>query len=315
MLARMGQGDRTRERAVGAILGLAVGDALGAPFEFRRAAQVPSPLPAFELGWMGRPPGTWTDDTAMARNLWTSLLACGGELDPADVMARHLAWAATDPPDIGNQTRAALAEARRGTGEPARVVFELRGPEVSAGNGSVMYCAPLGVVRANEPERLVDEAPVLSRLTHWDGRCQTACLAVTWAVAALVRGEGAEPAVRAALAVVADREGGAELEYLTAEAGRARPLDGPDMGFTLFAAGIALQVAGEGRGFEEGLRHVVGLGGDTDTNAAVAGALLGAAHGAEAIPASWRAALADAPAIQAEASSLGALVHDAGAAS
>ncbi len=55
----------------------------------------------------------------------------------------------------------------------------------------------------------------------------------------------------------------------------------------MFTAGIALQVAGEGLGFEEGLRHVVGLGGDTDTNAAVAGALLGAAHGVDAIPPAW----------------------------
>ena len=61
------------ERAVGSVLGLALGDALGAPFEFRRAAQVPVPLPAFELEWMGLPPGTTTDDTAMARNLMRSL--------------------------------------------------------------------------------------------------------------------------------------------------------------------------------------------------------------------------------------------------
>ncbi len=88
-----------------------------------------------------------------------------------------------------------------------------------------------------------------------------------------------ERAVVEAVATVAPREGGEELEYLVAEAGRARPLDGPDMGFTLFTAGIGLQVVGEGRDFEDGLRHVVSLGGDTDTNAAVAGALLGAARG------------------------------------
>jgi hypothetical protein len=107
-----------------------------------------------------------------------------------------------------------------------------------------------------------------------------------------------------AVEAVADREGGEELEYLVGEAGRARPLDGPDQGFTLFTAGIALQVAGEGRSFEEGLRHVVGLGGDTDTNAAVAGALLGAAHGVDAIPNAWLDALAERDALQDEASAL-----------
>lgn len=298
----------SRERVVGAILGLAVGDALGAPFEFRRAPEIPSPLPAFEHAWMSLPPGTWTDDTAMARNLWTSLVAHHGELDLDDVLARHLAWLATGPPDVGNQASAALREAQRGTPEPARAVFERRGPEVSAGNGSVMYCAPLGVARARDPGRLLDEAPALSRLTHWDGRCQTACLAVTWTAAALVRGDDPESAVRTALEVAAEREGGEELEYLVGEAGRARPLDGPDMGFTLFTAGIALRVAGEGLGFEDGLRHVVGLGGDTDTNAAVAGALLGALHGAEAIPAAWLGRLAEREALHGEAAALAALI-------
>ena len=289
-----------RERAIGSILGLAVGDALGAPFEFRRRSQIPDPLPAFELPWMGLPPGTWTDDTALARNLWLSLISHDGALDLEDVRARHSAWLAGGPPDVGNQTALALRE-------DARTVFERRGPEVSAGNGSVMYCAPLGVVRARDPDRLVVEAPALSRITHWDERCQTACLAVTLAVAALVRGEPADSAVVAAVEAVIDREGGEELEYLVGEAGRARPLDGPDQGFTLFTASIALQVAGEGRSFEEGLRYVVGLGGDTDTNAAVAGALLGGAHGLDAIPAEWLDALAERDELAAEAADLAGL--------
>ena len=298
----------TSQRAIGSILGLAIGDALGAPFEFRRRSQVPFPLPAFELPWNGMPPGTWTDDTAMAMNLWTSLIDHGGALDLGDVMDRHLAWLGSDPPDIGNQTRAALTLAWEGTADPARVVFERRGPEVSAGNGSVMYCAPLGIVRARQPELLVEEAPALSRLTHWDGRCQTACLAVTSAVAALVRGEAADAAVLNGLAVVADREGGEELEFLVGEAGRARQIDGPDMGFALFTAGIALQVAGEELDFEEGLRYVVGLGGDTDTNAAVAGALLGALHGIDAIPPEWLGTLVAGGTILEDAVALAALI-------
>jgi len=298
----------TSQRAIGSILGLAIGDALGAPFEFRRRSQVAFPLPAFELPWNGMPPGTWTEDTAMAMNLWTSLIDNGGALDLGDVMDRHLAWLGSDPPDIGNQTRAALTLAWEGTPEPARVVFERRGPEVSAGNGSVMYCAPLGVIRARQPELLVEEAPALSRLTHWDGRCQTACLAVTSTVAALVRGEAADAAVLNGLAVVSDREGGEELEFLVGEAGRARQIDGPDMGFALFTAGIALQVADERLDFEEGLRYVVGLGGDTDTNAAVAGALLGALHGIDAIPPDWLGTLVAGGTILEDAVALAALI-------
>ena len=298
-----------RDRAVGGILGLALGDALGAPFEFRRREAIPSPLPAFELPWMGLPPGTWTDDTAMARNLWTSLISTGGALDLDDVLTRHLAWLATGPPDVGNLTRKVLSGWRDAVSDdPARDYVEQRGPEVSAGNGSVMYCAPLGVVRAFAAERLLNEAPALSALTHWDERCRTACLAITLAIAGLVRGELPDAAILAAVAAVADREGGEELEYLAAEAGRARPIDGPDMGFTLFTAGVALVIAGEAPSAEAGLRDVVAFGGDTDTNAAVAGALLGARFGGGGLPGEWLAKLADREAIEAEGEALAALI-------
>jgi ADP-ribosyl-[dinitrogen reductase] hydrolase len=295
--------DDLRERVVGCVLGLALGDALGAPFEFRRREAIPDPLPAFELDRSGLPPGTWTDDTAMARNLWRSL-AEHRRLDPADVVGRHLEWFATDPPDVGHLTRSVLRRIRDGDPDAAARYVAERGPEVSAGNGSVMYCAPLGAFRAARPEMLHDEAPELSAITHWDERCRTACLAVTLATAALVRGTEPGPAVEDAVAAVVDREGGEELEYLVVEAGRARRIDGPDMGFALFTAGVGLQVAAEAQGFEDGLRRVVALGGDTDTNAAVAGAMLGATHGREALPSAWLRVLLDRAAIEEEAAAL-----------
>src|SRR5439155_6192623 len=110
-------------------------------------------------------------------------------------------------------TRLALEEASRGTPEAARVVFERRGPEVSAGNGSVMYCGGLGVARARDPD-LFAEAPALSRLTHWDERCATACLAVTLTLAGLVRGEDPLAVVTAAVGAIAGHEGADELEHL-----------------------------------------------------------------------------------------------------
>ena len=295
--------DDLRERVVGCVLGLALGDALGAPFEFRRREAIPDPLPAFELEWAGLPPGTWTDDTAMARNLWRSL-AEHRRLDPADVVVRHLEWFATDPPDVGTLTRSVLRRLRDGDPDAAARYVAEHGPEVSAGNGSVMYCAPLGAFRSARPEVLHGEAPELSAITHWDERCRTACLAVTLATAALVRGVEPGQAVEDAVAAVLDREGGEELEYLVVEAGRARRIDGPDRGFALFTAGIGLQVAAEAAAFEEGLRRVVALGGDTDTNGAVAGALLGALHGREALPGVWLETLADRRAIEAEAEAL-----------
>ena len=296
-----------RDRAVGSVLGLALGDALGAPFEFRRAHQIPSPVSAFELSWMGLPPGTTTDDTAMARNLVRSLIANGGRLNTSDVLERHIAWLATDPPDVGTLTRQVLSRAAEDPAGAAREYVERRGPEVSAGNGSVMYCAPLGVAYADRPDELVEAAPALSAITHWDERCRTACLAVTLAVAALVRGDEPRAAVVAAVGAVSEREGAEELELLADTAGLTRPIDGPDQGFVFYTAGVALRTAADAPTFEDGLRSVVGLGGDTDTNAAVTGALLGALHGREGLPDAWLGKLVDREGLEADAEALAAL--------
>jgi ADP-ribosyl-[dinitrogen reductase] hydrolase len=237
----------------------------------------------------------------MARNVWTSLIDAGGELDTRDVLRRHLEWFATSPPDVGNLTRRVLTAWRDGHDDPAREYVGRRGPEVSAGNGSVMCCAPLGLAYATHPGELHEAAPALSAITHADERCRTACLAVTLTASALVRGEPPEAVVHDALGAVAGREGGDELEYLVAAAGIDRPIDGPDQGFVLFTAGVAMRLAGEGSAFEPGIRGVVALGGDTDTNAAVTGALLGALHGTQALPPAWLDRLGDRTAIEEEA--------------
>jgi ADP-ribosyl-[dinitrogen reductase] hydrolase len=297
-------------RAKGSILGAAIGDALGAPYEFRRAAEIPAPPAAFTLRWLGLPPGTTTDDTALARNLCRSLVARGG-LDVDDVLRRHLAWLASGPPDVGVQTRRVLARAAAGERDAARAVWQERGPEVSAGNGSVMYCAPLGVAYARRPGRLLELGPALSRITHWDERCATAVVAVTLTVAALVRGERSHAAVESAVDAVVDRDGGEELEFLVGGVGTSRRIDGPDMGFCLFTAAVALQAAlrTEDDDVEAGLLRVVSLGGDTDTNAAVAGALLGAVSGRSGLPEAWIGRLADRGEIETEAAALATLAR------
>jgi ADP-ribosyl-[dinitrogen reductase] hydrolase len=293
------------DRVEGSCLGLALGDALGAPFEFLRARNVPDPVPALERPWMDHPAGSTTDDTAMARNLMRSL-AERGRFDPEDLIRRHLEWFLTDPPDVGTLTARVLRRVAKGeeAAAAARAVWEQRGPEVSAGNGSVMYCAPLGLAYAGRPGELFELAPALSALTHFDGRCRTAVLAVTLAVAALANGEPAEEAASEALKAVEELEGGEELEYLVEAVGRVRPIDGPDQGFCLFTTGVAFQALLRGGDAETELRRVVSLGGDTDTNAAVAGALIGARDGFVGLPRAWLVRLREADEILAEARAL-----------
>jgi ADP-ribosyl-[dinitrogen reductase] hydrolase len=290
------------ERVTGSVLGLALGDALGAPFEFLRGRNVPQPVPALELPWMNLPPGSTTDDTAMARNLMRSLAACGG-FDAEDLLRRHVEWIRSDPPDVGSLTGRVLRRVASGedAAAVAQEVWEQRGPEVSAGNGSVMYCAPLGVAYAHRPDLLHELAPALSSLTHVDGRCRTAVLVVTLTTASLVRGERAEDAVREALGAALHLDGGEELEFLVEAVGGSRPIDGPDQGFCLFTAGVALQALLRGDDVETELRRVVSLGGDTDTNAAVSGALLGARDGERGLPSAWLERLREAEEIRAEA--------------
>ena len=226
------------------------------------------------------------------------------------MLARHLAWLASGPPDVGNLTRRVLARTRDGAPDAARAYVEERGPEVSAGNGSVMYCAPLGVVHARTPEELAELAPALSALTHWDERCRTACLAVT------LRGRrrssrGAAPrtAVVAALDAVADARGrrGARVP---GGGGGARPSRSTarTWGSRCSRRGSRCRSRARAGASRTACGTWCRLGGDTDTNAAVAGALLGAAHGIAAIPPAWLAALAEREALEAEAAALAALV-------
>jgi ADP-ribosyl-[dinitrogen reductase] hydrolase len=293
------------DRVVGGCLGLPIGDALGAPFEFTRAHLIPDPLPTVELDRPGGPTGSTTDETSMARDLMRSLATRGG-FDPDDLVRRHVDWFRSDPPRVASLTRLVLRRAAQGedAATVARDLWAQRGPEVSAGNGSVMYCAPLGVAYANRPDELFELAPALSALTYFDGRCRTAVLAVTLCVAALVRGDPAQTAATSALDAVIDREGGEELEYLVDAVGRSRPIDGPDQGFCLFTAGVAFQALLRGGDVETELRRVVSLGGDTDANAAVAGALLGARDGLEGLPSPWLDRLVDHDEIRREADAL-----------
>jgi ADP-ribosylglycohydrolase len=266
-----------RERLTGALLGLAVGERVGAG----------------------------TAHTAMARNLLRSL-AARRRFDPDEVMARHLEWFATRPPDLDPQTRRVLAMVDAGEPwrEAARRSWEERGPEVSAGNGSVAYCAPLGIAFVGRPDEAAKAARTLSTLTHWDERCRTACQAVVVTVVGLIDGFDAREAVEAAIGGFLGQPGGEELEFLIGAVGSSRRIDGPDRGFCLFAAAVGLQVVLQAATFQGGVERVIELGGDVAANASAAGALLGARDGPGAIPTTWMAALPDAREIEAEADAL-----------
>jgi ADP-ribosyl-[dinitrogen reductase] hydrolase len=294
------------DRKTGALLGLAVGDALGTTYEFDRIDQPPYPAlasgPATDVvggGPFGLAAGQVTDDTHMAVCLARSL-AERGRLDVEDVARRYVAWS-EHAFDIGNQTGAALARIERGTSPHAAGMTVWRDSgRRAAGNGSLMRTAPIGVACADP----IDAAIADSMITHADPRCVLACAVFDAAIA----GGGVLEAARDALPVAARRLADNDDEYraalasavadlerdLTAAAGPVPGVYGGELdvhrtgGFVRVALRLALWHAHHTASWRDAVVDVASRGGDADTNAAIVGALLGARDGAAAIPEAWR---------------------------
>ena len=301
-------------------MGLAVGDALGTTNEFKRL-EAP-PFPALATGphddvTGGGPfhvkPGQVTDDTHMACCIATTLVEKRG-LDVDDLSARYVRWS-RHTFDIGAQTRASISALERGQqGEAAGHEVWLAGNRRGAGNGSLMRTAPIGVFFAGRPEELRTAALLDSAITHYDPRCRIACAALNAAIGAAVSTNEASTA--AALVDVAALEINLAARSLAVarddertdiEAARVALLgdlaaahrDDPKLysrelhlhdhqGFVRVAFRLAFWELVHAPSWKAGLVDVVNRGGDADTNGAIVGALLGALHGAEAIPEAWR---------------------------
>lgn len=305
-------------RIVGALLGVHVGDALGAALEFSSWAQVRRRYPhgLAEItggGPFGWPPGHATDDTDLTRAVLLAYLDAartdGGRLGsgPADVVRAAaeymLAWLDGDwpgrepgvpPRDVGGATRAGL-EAYRQSRDPRSAGA---GPG-RAGNGSLMRCLPTGLAVA-EPSRRISESIEISAITHDDERAVTACAAYNEIVAALIGGAGPATAVAAGLVtaralgsdqVAAAIETGRGLEPAVLAATGELPFPGQASGYVLDSLTLAVAAVTDPRPLAAVLVDIARLGHDADTNAAIAGGLLGARDGAAAIPARWTAVL------------------------
>ncbi|MGY1709101.1 ADP-ribosylglycohydrolase family protein [Geodermatophilus sp. SYSU D00758] len=277
-------------RVAGALVGSAVGDALGAPFEFgepgRFSARFPEPARGASTemcggGSLGWAPGEFTDDTQMALLVATSLVE-RGDLDEADLFDRFRAWATAGPPDVGMQTAAVLR-----SGLPwdraAAQHFERTGR--AAGNGSLMRTTPAAVRFAREGrEATMDSARRISALTHGDPAAGQGCAIFHELLRVALDGGDPLAAVPVALEAVADEHRERWADHLspgwTPRPGMANGAVWP----TLAQAVWALRT---GRDFAEVMRLVIDLGNDTDTVAAVAGALAGAVHGMGGIPMRW----------------------------
>jgi ADP-ribosyl-[dinitrogen reductase] hydrolase len=295
--------DQSRIR--GALLGLAVGDALGAPYEASAPQETARVVErGLEMsGGRGWEPGEWTDDTAMALLLAESI-AERGLIDTADVARRYIAWADSDPKGIGSITRGALRGATddKDTRRRAQALHEQAG--LTAGNGTIMRAAPIGLAAATT-DQATEAAHEDASLTHYDSAA--ACASAALCAALIAIRDGSDP-VEAARAEVGDHPK-LTLVMDAVQARHEEPIHtvaaSPEAGTCWATLGVALFSLTKASSYEPGVAWAIGLGGDTDTNAAVTGALLGFRHGPEAIPERWLGPLRDRDRIERAAEGLG----------
>ncbi len=209
-----------------------------------------------------------------------------------DLAARLVDWFESNGRGMGSQTRAVINALRQGMlpSEAAKLVWERDGG-LPAGNGAVMRCAPVAMRWPRDRKKLLEETELSSRVTHHDPRCSWSAFAVNLAVAEALNGRTAS-IDSIASAMEGAGVGPHTLRAVRDVAGRTLErlrLDGSAIGFTLKAMQAGLWCLEHSADFEESLVMVIQAGGDTDTNGAVAGAILGGLHGASSIPDRWTA--------------------------
>lgn len=290
--------DRLRDRYRGLLRGLAIGDALGMPVQYRRPGTFTPVGDLLGGGPYDLPRGAWTDDTAVALCLAESLVETR-EPDAADMQARLLRWqregylSSTDQcVGISAATARAIASAQwsgnphAGSHDPAKAERE---PLVRAGIAAAFHHP--------DAQAALSLAQDLARLTHQAPLALEACRAYAGLVCGALQGCAAHELLAPDFAPA---DGGwgrplrPEVRALLAGGWREVPAHrlagaGPAATQALDGLAVALGALDRGRrSFRDGVLWAVNLGGDADTNGALAGQLLGAVHGAAVLPPAWR---------------------------
>jgi poly(ADP-ribose) glycohydrolase ARH3 len=267
------------ERAQGALLGTFVGDALGMPYEGAAPAQIPSDLQMVDAR-LGR--GTYTDDTQMMIALGESLLRC--DLIDEEDLARSFRAHFDPARGYGAGTTQVLEHWEQG--EPVEsAALRVFGGEGSLGNGAAMRVAPVAVRFADDDVLLRAQARRSARLTHAHRLGIDGAVVQAAAIGAAL--EGDDPLLAAVAA--------AETREMRDAVGRATvPRAGEGVpSSALRSLPVAIALGAEAESFAAAVRSAVALGGDTDTVAAMAGAIAGARFGVAGIPSEWLDALED----------------------
>ena len=284
------------DRAYGAMLGLAVGDALGVPLEFSERDTHPHVSEMIGGGPFGLQPGEWTDDTSMALCLADSLTALNS-FDGIDILNRFVRWFENGENsvnghcfDIGITTRVALERFVR-LGTPAGHGVH---NERHAGNGSLMRLAPVTIFAARDLGEAVRLAHQQSMLTHANKLAASACEFFATLLVEAVRGLDKETVLRsrfwfshpAVNAIAAGNWVGKTRDEISSS------------GYVVSTLEAALWCVHRTSSFEDAIVLAANLADDSDTVAAVTGQLAGALYGRAGIPQRWLKQLALGPELE-----------------
>lgn len=296
--------DMLKDKIAGALYGVAIGDALGAPLEFMSAEQIAQQhghvTEMIGGGWLGVKPGETTDDTAMTLAVAEGIMESPDNPIPA-IGERFIRWAESGPKDIGGTCRCAIWKAATGGHKrPSALQWENAGRETaiinkgrSAGNGALM--------RAVYPALYYSSALTAAhvtisqgRMTHDDAESTEACQLYSDMVHYLITeaesGETRREKLARIEAMQRDTRFNSDDITLLGRDKKLKPT-----GYVVDSLMCALYAFWDfGRDFMTTVAFAANMGGDADTIAAICGGLAGAYYGFEAIPERWVAALSEA---------------------
>ncbi|QQE81197.1 ADP-ribosylglycohydrolase family protein [Alicyclobacillus sp. SO9] len=264
------------DRIKGAILGHAIGDAMGATTEFMEPNEIcrkyGTVTDILGGGWLHLKPGETTDDTAM------SLCVAEGILEspdnPIDAIGQaFLRWEATDPEDIGNTIRSSL-DHFNGDWLEAAYQTHLEFDGYTGGNGSLMRCLPVALAYTDS-DKMEDITERQSKMTHYDDIASEACLIYNRIAARVLNGDNL------LLALVAETDGTRYHNVFL-----DRPSCSPD-GFVVNTFTWVLYLLWTYDSFAEVVQQATNEGYDSDTVAAIAGGLKGLSTQSFGLPQEW----------------------------
>lgn len=273
----------------GMLVGLAVGDALGAIYEFHSADSL-TKIKTLKMRGINGTTGIWTDDTAMALCLADSLIENNG-YDSFDVMNKYLDWHLTGyrsyfscGEGIGVQTAKSILDYKDGR----TIITAKEDRTTNAGNGALMRLAPavIAAYGRSKPKDVLRLASVSARETHYSLEVEATAEIFSYMLYKAVAQTSKNDIVDISGAPFSDTVNSSVLKRINKRYSREELVNLG--GYTIDALNIAIWGFINYDDFESGLNAVIRLGGDTDTNGAIYGQLAGACYGYKSIPAKWR---------------------------